>query len=144
MTSSSSYPTVTVTAGIPVVWTFKADNSVLNGCNNTLVIPQHNIQLRLKSGDNIIKFTPEKTGSEIYTCWMGMVYGQIKVVNADGSEQETQTSSDDDAGLTSDIPISQSSCCGAALPDGGSSTFEAGSVAGNASCCGTDTAVSDT
>lgn len=83
MTSSTRYPVITVKAGVPVVWTFKASAALLNGCNRTLVIPQYNIQLKLKDGDNIIKFTPAKAGVESYTCWMGMVGGQINVMNAD-------------------------------------------------------------
>lgn len=80
MTTSRSYPAITVTAGVPVVWTFKADENVLNGCNNAIVIPEYNIQQKLTAGDTVIKFTPTKTGTQQYTCWMGMVSGRINVI----------------------------------------------------------------
>lgn len=126
MTSASSYPTITVTAGIPVVWTFKADSSVLNGCNNMLILLDYNIQVKLKAGDNIIKFTPKKSGAQLYTCWMGMVYGQIKVEGADGSTQGGITSSDDEAVLPSNAPAGIGSCCGLPPVDDAALAFDAG------------------
>lgn len=74
------YPAITVKAGIPVKWTLSADKGALNGCNSALVIPEYNIQKALEVGDNIIEFTPERTGTFTYTCWMGMIRSTIQVV----------------------------------------------------------------
>jgi len=31
-------------------------------------------------GDNVIEFTPTQTGTFQYSCWMGMIFGNITVV----------------------------------------------------------------
>ncbi|MGN0587095.1 MAG: sulfite exporter TauE/SafE family protein [Oscillospiraceae bacterium] len=74
-----SYEPISVTNGIPVEWTINADEEKLNGCNNEIVIPEYNISVKLKSGENVIRFTPEKTGIFTYTCWMGMIKSTIVV-----------------------------------------------------------------
>ena len=56
------------------------DGKQLTGCNNTIVIPSLNIQKELKEGENIIEFTPGNTDID-YSCWMGMISGNIKVVD---------------------------------------------------------------
>jgi len=89
--SRNAYPNFTVQKGIPVVWDLKADASSLTGCNQTLVLTAYNIQVTLKEGDNIIKFTPKETGTITYSCWMGMVTGQIQVVEADSPAAATAT-----------------------------------------------------
>jgi plastocyanin domain-containing protein len=58
----------------------------LNGCNNAIVIPEFKIEKRLQVGDNIIEFTPTKTGKFRYSCWMGMIRGTITVVAADTAD----------------------------------------------------------
>jgi copper ion binding protein len=79
--TSGGYPVITVQKGIPVQWNLQADARDLNGCNRTLVIPEYDKQVDLKAGDNIIEFTPEKTGTIPYSCWMGMIAGRIVVVD---------------------------------------------------------------
>jgi len=78
--ASSGYPNITVKKGVPVVWDLKADSSKINGCNGTMVISAFGLQVKLKAGDNIINFTPTKTGKITYSCWMGMQTGTITVV----------------------------------------------------------------
>jgi sulfite exporter TauE/SafE len=93
---SGRYTPIVVQKGIPVKWTIKADESELNGCNNPVTIPKYNIVKELVSGDNIIEFTPSEEGNITYTCWMGMIRSNIKVVdninnvNAEDIEQEEQ------------------------------------------------------
>jgi len=54
----------------------------LNGCNNAIVAREFGIDNRkLEVGDNIIEFTPAREGEFVYSCWMGMIHGYIKVVN---------------------------------------------------------------
>jgi plastocyanin domain-containing protein len=77
---SGRYSPVIVQKGIPVKWTIKVEKGDLNGCNNPVTIPQYNIQKKLVVGDNIIEFTPESEGNILYTCWMGMISSNIKVV----------------------------------------------------------------
>jgi hypothetical protein len=81
------YPPLTVKAGSPVRWNLYAEKGTLNGCNNAIVIPEYNIEKRLKTGDNIIEFTPTRTGKFRYSCWMGMIRGTITVVDGETAEQ---------------------------------------------------------
>lgn len=74
------YQPITVQKGIPVRWNIIVEAGELNGCNNPVNIPEYNIQKKLSVGDNIIEFTPEKEGYFIYTCWMGMIRSNIRVV----------------------------------------------------------------
>jgi len=73
------YPPIAVQAGIPVRWNLHADRSALNGCNNSIFIPDLGIEKKLEPGDNIIEFTPEKKGTMPFSCWMGMIRSQINV-----------------------------------------------------------------
>ncbi|MDR1048555.1 MAG: sulfite exporter TauE/SafE family protein, partial [Synergistaceae bacterium] len=75
------YDPIKVQAGIPVRWTIHAEPETINGCNNQIVIPEYGrLRKRLAPGDNIVEFTPERTGTFTYTCWMGMIRGKITVV----------------------------------------------------------------
>lgn len=90
LSARGGYPTITVEAGIPVKWTLNAPQGSLNGCNNAIYIPEYEIEVQLKSGDNIIEFTPTETGRFSYSCWMGMLRGTINVVGA-GEKTSAQT-----------------------------------------------------
>ncbi|MBM7583121.1 sulfite exporter TauE/SafE/copper chaperone CopZ [Caldicoprobacter guelmensis] len=78
---SYSYSPIVVQKGIPVRWTIRVEEGDLNGCNNPLTIPKYNIQKELVPGDNVIEFTPTEEGNIVYTCWMGMIRSNIKVVS---------------------------------------------------------------
>lgn len=80
--SSGSYPAIVVQKGVPVKWVMDADASNINGCNNRINIPFAGIRnYRFSPGENIIEFTPTETGTFGYSCWMGMISGQIRVVD---------------------------------------------------------------
>lgn len=64
---------------LPTELIIKGDK--LTSCNNTIYIPSLNIQKELSSGENVIEFTPEDTDTIKYSCWMGMIRGNIKVVD---------------------------------------------------------------
>jgi plastocyanin domain-containing protein len=78
--SSGRYQPITVEAGTPVRWTINAPAGSINGCNNRMIIPEYKIELAFKQGDNIVEFTPTKTGRFSYSCWMGMIRSSITVV----------------------------------------------------------------
>jgi len=80
--TDGSYPDITVMAGIPVRWTIDAKEGSLSGCNFRMVIPEYDVAHEFNYGENVIEFTPEKTGVVGYSCWMGMVRGKINVVEA--------------------------------------------------------------
>lgn len=77
----SGYPGIVVQKGIPVQYNLKADEENINGCNGAIVIPKFNIEKTLEPGDNIVQFIPGESGTIPYTCWMGMISGQIMVVD---------------------------------------------------------------
>jgi hypothetical protein len=79
--TSRRYAPITVQAGIPVRWTIQVAQGNLTGCNNAMLIRQFNIEQRLKVGDTVVEFTPEKTGTIPYSCWMGMIRSTITVVD---------------------------------------------------------------
>lgn len=91
--SSGSYAPITVNAGVPVKWTIRAAEGTVNGCNGTLLIPEYGVEKKLEVGDNVIEFTPTKSGIIPYSCWMGMIRSQITVVDVQGSASAGATGS---------------------------------------------------
>lgn len=72
-------PQVTfVQKGIPLKLIIEGKK--LNYCNNAIIIPSMDKEIKLKSGQNIVEFTPGDENIE-YSCWMGMITGTIKVVD---------------------------------------------------------------
>ncbi|QAA32813.1 sulfite exporter TauE/SafE family protein [Clostridium manihotivorum] len=81
-----------VQKGVPVKWVVNATQ--LTSCNNAIVIPSLKKQQKLKSGENIIEFTPGDKDLS-FSCWMGMIRGTIKVVDDLGSVASSSSSSSD-------------------------------------------------
>ena len=105
---SGRYSPIIVQKGIPVRWTISATREALNGCNNSINVPEYNIQnKKLNEGKTVIEFTPDKTGNYIYTCWMGMISSNIKVVEdiSNINDEELETTND-----SSSQGIFESSC----------------------------------
>jgi sulfite exporter TauE/SafE/copper chaperone CopZ len=75
------YPAITVQAGLPVKWIIDAPKGSINGCNKAIHIPEYDIEYRFKTEENIIEFTPTRTGNFLYSCWMGMIRSTITVVD---------------------------------------------------------------
>lgn len=93
----NSYEAIVVQKDIPVKWIINADEENINGCNNEILVPEYNIDIKLKAGQNIVEFTPTESGSFKYSCWMGMIRSTITVVEDLKSEgaliaPETQAS----------------------------------------------------
>jgi Uncharacterized protein conserved in bacteria len=91
-----------VQKGIPVKWIISGNQ--INSCNNAVVIPSLNIQKTLKSGENIIEFTPKDEDMN-FSCWMGMIRGIIKVTDNLDSVDTSKADSSIPA------PSSGMSCC---------------------------------
>lgn len=107
---ASSYAPITVQKGIPVEWTIRATAATLNGCNGEVVVPALGLRKKLAVGSNVIKFTPETTGTLVYTCWMGMITSTIQVVDRLGDAPAAPTLR---AGLTGDAALG---CCSPVQP----------------------------
>lgn len=93
--ASGRYPNITVQAGIPVKWVIDAPAGTVNGCNYKMLLKEYGIEHTFSEGENVIEFTPVKSGTVQYTCWMGMIRGNIFVTDgnataaASASEQPT-------------------------------------------------------
>ena len=74
---------IRVKKGIPV--RLVADMSRIPGCSRSIVIPEFGIRKVLSASDNIIEFTPDKSGTFDFSCSMGMYRGKIVVEEADGT-----------------------------------------------------------
>lgn len=95
------YPNITVQAGTPVRWVIDAPEGSINGCNYRMVIQEYGIEHTFQTGENVITFTPESPGTVRYSCWMGMIHGNIFVTDADGTTAGTEAAN----GEISDIPV---------------------------------------
>jgi sulfite exporter TauE/SafE/plastocyanin domain-containing protein/copper chaperone CopZ len=93
--SSNKYQPITVQKGIPVKFIINAKQENINGCNNAIIIPQFGIEKALAAGENVIEFLPEQVGTIPYSCWMGMIRSNIKVVEditqVQGSAEEVNS-----------------------------------------------------
>ena len=68
----------TVQKDIPVRWIITSESSY--SCAAALIMPAYNISENLTPGENIIEFTPTKTGRIPFSCSMGMYRGSFTVV----------------------------------------------------------------
>lgn len=75
-----NYEDIVVQKGVPVELVINASGGMLNGCNRTLIFKEFNLKSDLNVGENIITFTPTKTGTFTYSCWMGMIRNTVKVI----------------------------------------------------------------
>ena len=80
------YPNITVQAGVPVKWVIDAPDGSINGCNNRILISDYGIEYTLHTGENVIEFTPVSVGTVRYSCWMGMIRGNIFVMDGTGDD----------------------------------------------------------
>lgn len=76
-----SYPEITVYSGVPVKWTINVPEEVINGCNYKMIMQTYGITHEFMAGKNIIEFVPGEAGTVQYTCWMGMIYGKINIID---------------------------------------------------------------
>jgi sulfite exporter TauE/SafE/plastocyanin domain-containing protein len=117
--SAGSYPNITVEAGIPVKWTINAPNGSINGCNNRINIGEYGISnYSFQQGDNVIEFTPAKTGRFQYSCWMGMIRGSITVTEAGAVSTDSTGVDDTDNDYTADGYTDNSAASSAPVPAG--------------------------
>lgn len=46
-----------------------------------MLLRSYGIEHTFTEGENVIEFTPTKSGTVQYTCWMGMIRGNITVTD---------------------------------------------------------------
>ena len=82
------YPNpVRVKKGIPVK--LVADMSTFYGCSRSIILPDFGVSKTVSVGDNVIEFTPGKSGTFSFSCSMGMYRGTLVVEEADGTVAAT-------------------------------------------------------
>ena len=72
----------TLTAGVPV--RMIVDMSTVYGCMRDVRIPAFGVSKYVKEGDNVIEFTPNKSGTFNIMCSMNMGRGTFLVVDSEG------------------------------------------------------------
>ncbi len=73
----------TIKAGVPVRW--EIENVGVSGCTNAIVARGlFEGQIDIGEDGAVFEFTPEKSGTYKFSCWMGMVTGTIFVVDSNG------------------------------------------------------------
>ncbi|MBR3403472.1 MAG: hypothetical protein IKG67_14670 [Parasporobacterium sp.] len=73
---SSDFSVIRYIPAIP----FTKPEGKLNGCNSEIVVPAFDLSVKLHEGENMVSFTPDETGTIPYSCRMGMIKSNIKVV----------------------------------------------------------------
>lgn len=127
--ASGRYEPITVTAGTPVEWTIDAPQGSINGCNNRMVIPAFNIEHAFTTGENVVKFTPDKAGVYPYSCWMGMITSTITVVEPGDSAVAAPAANGSSPDAAAAPAASRGSCCAGVLDSTGAAPTLG-------SCCG--------
>lgn len=77
----SNYQDILLLQGIKTKIIIHVSSDKLTSCNNEIVIKEFNIKKKLKVGDNIIEFTPDKAGDFSITCWMNIIHNSLKVTS---------------------------------------------------------------
>lgn len=89
----------TLKQGVPVRWIINVE--ALSGCNNRIVSSEYGIDQALVKGRNVIEFTPERTGTFGFNCWMNMLKGSF-IVTESGEATQQQ--------LSGAKPVSSGTC----------------------------------
>lgn len=69
--------TFNIQPNIPVKWII--DGQEINGCNNEIMVPDMDLNFKIKPGIQTIEFTPTEEGVIPFSCWMGMIPGKFIV-----------------------------------------------------------------
>jgi sulfite exporter TauE/SafE len=101
------YEPIVVQKGIKVRFNIQAASETLNGCNSAIQIPEYGVQMPLNVGDNWIEFTPDQSGSFVYSCWMGMIKSRVIVVD----DLSTILSGDVVAPVAETTAYTPAACC---------------------------------
>jgi len=64
---------------IPVKWVIVSED--INNCASSIYSEELKIDKLLVKGENVIQFTPTKTGLVRFSCSMGMFNGYIEVID---------------------------------------------------------------
>lgn len=68
----------TIQKGKKVRWIINSTSPY--SCASSIIVPKYGIERDLKSGENIIEFTPTESGTIPFSCSMGMYRGSFQVI----------------------------------------------------------------
>jgi uncharacterized protein len=71
--------------GVPVKWIIDAKKLP---CDTEIYVNDYGLDIKLKTGINIVEFTPNQTGSVKWACWMGMISGNFIVTETGTASKE--------------------------------------------------------
>jgi uncharacterized protein len=86
---------------VPVKWIIQGKE--INGCNNAIQVPSLGLKFDIKPGEQVIEFTPTKSGTIPWSCWMGMIPGVFSVQEDIG---------DDITGALNAVEVPKGGSCG--------------------------------
>ncbi|MEK9156204.1 MAG: sulfite exporter TauE/SafE family protein [Patescibacteria group bacterium] len=72
----------TVRRGVPVKWIINSTDN--RSCAASIIFSKFGIRKILKTGENVIEFTPNETGDFRFSCSMGMYRGVFRVIEDSG------------------------------------------------------------
>jgi uncharacterized protein len=75
--------------GVPVKWNI---NAIKLPCATEIYVNDYKLDIKLKTGMNTVEFTPDKTGTIEWACWMGMISGNF-IVTDNGQATNEQINS---------------------------------------------------
>ncbi|NYB74903.1 sulfite exporter TauE/SafE family protein [Sedimentibacter hydroxybenzoicus DSM 7310] len=107
---------------IPVKWII--DGELINTCNNAIIIPSIDKEIKINKGENILEFTPNDSDMR-FSCWMGMINGIIKVVD----ELDTVDTSVPDPSIPA--PSTGPGCCSMPVDEDTASYYNPPSIYGD-------------
>jgi hypothetical protein len=67
-----------LTRGVLVKWVINGKE--VTSCNKRIIAPGLDLEIDVKPGVQTIEFTPRRAGIIRWSCWMGMMLGEFKVV----------------------------------------------------------------
>jgi len=129
--------------GVPTKWNINVKE--LTGCNNEIIVRDYDLDIKLKKGMNVVEFTPDKTGTVQWSCWMGMIPGSFVVtdtgenVNSPVSPNPSEKFEDDGSASAEEVASSVASggSCGGGADGGSCGSPTCGSTTGGGGCgCG--------
>jgi sulfite exporter TauE/SafE/copper chaperone CopZ len=100
--------------GIPVKWNINVKQ--LSSCNGEIIVNDYNLDIKLKEGLNIVKFTPNKAGTIRWSCWMGMLRGSFVVTETGTASQQQIKESTPSSGGSCNMGANGGGCgCGGSI-----------------------------
>ena len=107
----------TIQKGIPVRWIIISEDQY--SCASSIVSQKLGVRKSLQLGENIIEFTPDKTGSIPFSCSMGMYTGSFTVVDGSDANSTNVLGATNQRAAQTNAPSTAGACCSGGCGCGG-------------------------